>query len=136
LKYEIDKTATYKFCENDFVLFRYADVLYMKAEAILRGGNGSIDWEEMAKIRTRAGVPAYNSGTLTLDEMLNERGREFAWENVRRRDLIRYNKFGMGTWFGKTKQEKTLDWFPIPQAILDKSEIVDGKNIWTQNTGY
>jgi hypothetical protein len=135
LKYEVDKTATYKFCENDFVLFRYADVLYMKAEAILRGGSGSIDYSgEMAKIRTRAGMPAYT--TLDLEEILNERGREFAWENVRRRDLIRYNKFGMGAWFGKTRQEKFLDWFPIPQAMLDKSEIVEGKNIWTQNPGY
>ena len=40
-KYEVDKDKKYQFCENDFVLFRYADVLWMKEEAILRGGTGT-----------------------------------------------------------------------------------------------
>ena len=96
IKYEPDLTGTYQFMENDFVLFRYADVLYMKAEAVLRGGEGAslnsvLADAEFRKIRQRAGVNYYTS--LTLDELLDERGREFYWECVRHRDLIRFGKY-------------------------------------------
>lgn len=133
LKYEVDKQSAYEYCENDFVLLRYADVLYMKAEAILRGGEGDLAAlladPEFQKIRTRAGVAAYTS--LDLDELLDERGREFAWECVRRRDLIRYDRFSQGTWDLKPKREKYMDWFPIPRKMIETS---GGK--WTQNEGY
>ena len=139
-KYEIDKEKRFKFCENDFVLFRYADVLYMKAEAILRGGSGAdigtlLNDADFRRIRSRAGVTLYTS--ITLDELLDERGREFAWENVRRRDLIRYGQFAEGTWFGKEAKDATRNWFPIPKPILEKSpRSEDGSPIWTQNAGY
>ncbi|MDR0419493.1 MAG: RagB/SusD family nutrient uptake outer membrane protein [Prevotellaceae bacterium] len=145
LKYEIDKEAKYKFCENDFVLFRYADVLYMQAEAFLRGGTSStgaslgnlIESVDFQSIRTRVGLTPYSVGDLTLDEILDERGREFAWENIRRRDLIRYRKFAEGTWFGKNPKPATYNWFPIPSPVILKSEVgEDGEHIWTQNPGY
>jgi hypothetical protein len=136
-KYEVDKTKSYDWGENDFVLFRYADVLYMKGEAIARGGSGAFDWSsgEVAKIRTRIGLPAYAS-TPSLDEILNERGREFTWECVRRRDLIRFHKFAEGTWWGKQPVDATRNWFPIPQPVIEKSTIVNGQHLWTQNPGY
>ncbi len=141
-KYEIDKNSTYKYCENDFVLFRYADVLYMQYEACLRGGtpdrkSALIANSDFQKIRTRVGLAPYTEATLTLnDEILNERGREFAWENIRRRDLIRFGYFdngawsGWGTWRGVASGDK-LNWFPIPGPILRKAG-----GIWTQNDGY
>ena len=141
LKYEVDKGKRYKYCENDFVLFRYADVLYMKAEAELRknGSTTMIGNANFDRIRTRAGVQAYT--TLTLDELLNERGREFAWENIRRRDLIRFGKFANGSWDGwgswrGVKSGAHLNWFPIPRAMLEKAPRENGKSIWTQNPGY
>ena len=133
LKYEVGKGSPNKFCDNDFVLFRYADVLYMKAEAILRGGEGDLaallQDSEFQLIRSRAGVTPYAS--LDLDELLDERGREFAWENIRRRDLIRYNKFSQGEWTFKPVREKYLDWFPIPRKMIETSG-----GLWTQNDGY
>jgi hypothetical protein len=147
IKYEVDKEGKYKYSENDFVLFRYADVLYMKGEAIANGGAGTFDWTsgDVAKIRTRAGLAAYTS-TPSLDEILDERGREFAWENVRRRDLIRFGKFAdgkavnngkkiWGDWRG-VKTDNYLNWFPIPQQVLEKAPRENGKAIWTQNPGY
>lgn len=134
-KYEIGKGNPNKFCDNDFVLFRYADVLYMKAEAILRGGQGNLNEliadSDFQLIRTRAGMPIYTAGSLTLDELLDERGREFAWENIRRRDLIRYNKFSQGEWTFKPVREKFYDWFPIPRKMIETSG-----GLWTQNDGY
>ena len=133
LKYEVGKGSPNKYCDNDFVLFRYADVLYMKAEAILRGGEGDLAAlladSEFQLIRSRAGVTPYAS--LDLNELLDERGREFAWENIRRRDLIRYNKFSQGEWTFKPVREKYLDWFPIPRKMIETSG-----GLWTQNDGY
>lgn len=148
LKYEVDKSKKYAYCENDFVLFRYADVLYMKEEAILRGGTGvtGINTPEFQKIRKRAfaydsdqgNSKVYTAATLTLDEILNERGREFAWENIRRRDLIRYNKFSDSNYVQYVEGKETFrKWFPIPYSVIEKSvRDEEGKPIWTQNTGY
>lgn len=135
LKYEVDKQGTCKYCENDFVLMRYADVLYMQYEAALRAGmadkcSALLANPEFQKIRTRAGVAAY--GSLDLDELLDERGREFAWEMVRRRDLIRYNKYSKGEWqFKKAEEDNHHDWFPIPRKMIETSG-----GLWTQNEGY
>lgn len=136
LKYQVEKNSQInKYCENDFVLFRYADVLYMKAEAILRGGEGDLNAlladADFQLIRTRVGMPIYTSATLTLEELLDERGREFAWENIRRRDLIRYGQFAEGTWTFKPKRDKHFNWFPIPAKMIETSG-----GLWTQNKGY
>ena len=134
LKYEVAKGGINKYCDNDFVLFRYADVLYMKAEAMMRNHediSALLSDPDFQLIRTRAGVTPYNVATLTLDEMLDERGREFAWENIRRRDLIRYDRFSRGTWTHKPLRDKSRDWFPIPRKKIETSG-----GLWTQNDGY
>ena len=150
IKYEVDKEKKYAWNENDFVLFRYADVLYMQAEAFLRGGSSStgaslvslLSNSDFRNIRTRAGVSPYTEATLTLNELLNERGREFAWENVRRRDLIRFGKFADGSWSGwgswrGVKSGQYLNWFPIPlPVLLSSNRDENGNPIWTQNPGY
>lgn len=135
LKYEVAKNGVNKYCDNDFVLMRYADVLYMQYEAAKRAGDETKCAELLAdadfqRIRTRAGVAAYAS--LDLDELLNERGREFAWEMVRRRDLIRYNKYSKGSWdFKPAAADNHCDWFPIPRKMIETSG-----GLWTQNPGY
>ncbi len=135
LKYEVDKSGTYKFCENDFVLMRYAEVLYMQYEAAMRAGLDDVcaallSDSEFQKIRSRAGVAPY--GSLDLDEILDERGREFAWEMLRRRDLIRYNRYSKGEWdFKPVADDNHCDWFPIPRKMIETSG-----GLWTQNPGY
>lgn len=150
IKYEIDKGGKYKYSENDFVLFRYADVLWMREEAILRGGTGASRWltdPDFATLRKRTfaydadPVAAYNAAypdVLTLDGILDERGREFAWENMRRRDLIRFDKFNKATYVDfVTATEEWRNWFPIPYKILEKSvRDENGNPVWTQNPGY
>ena len=129
------KNGVNKYCDNDFVLFRYADVLYMQYEAAKRAGDEAKCTELLADpqfqlIRTRVNMPAYSS--LDLDELLDERGREFAWEMVRRRDLIRYNKYSKGSWdFKPAAADNHCDWFPIPRKMIETSG-----GLWTQNPGY
>ena len=134
IKYEIDKNPLSRYYDNDFVIFRYADVLYMKAEAILRGGEGNVQAlllnADFRKIRTRVNMPEYTS--LDLEELIDERGREFVFENVRRRDLIRYGLFTGGKYLWGIKQTPTEEykkWFPIPERYISSG-------IYMQNIGY
>lgn len=149
IKYEIDKSGKYKYSENDFVLFRYADVLWMKEEAILRGGAGTSGFEsaDFQTLRKRAfaydadPAAAYAAAyptVLTLDGILDERGREFSWENMRRRDLIRYGKFNDPDYVQfVTAKDDYRKWFPIPFSVLEKSfRDENGNAVWTQNEGY
>lgn len=150
LKYEIDKTKTYKYCENDFVLFRYADVLWMKEEAILRGGSGvsgvtSSDFQKMLHRAfayeadpDAAYAAAYPTATTDLASILDERGREFAWENIRRRDLIRFGKYNDPSYVQYVSAtDPYRKWFPIPYSVLEKGKRDENGNpIWTQNEGY
>lgn len=152
-KYELDQSGTYKYMENDFVLIRFADVITMKKEAVLRGGtddNPGIEDSYITDIKKRAfayesdPVAAFDAaypdaftalGTGLTDGLLAERGRELSWENTRRRDLIRYDQFENVQYV--TNSAKTRRWFPIPYAILQKSVLgEDGKPLWTQNEGY
>lgn len=151
-KYEIDKVKGTAWGENDFVLMRYADILWMKAEAKARGGAGddgtnSKDFQTMLKRAfayesnpEEAYKAAYPGiAALDLDAICDERGREFAWECVRRRDLIRFNKFHDPNYVEYvTATDSYRKWFPIPYSILEKSKIDEttGKRIWTQNEGY
>ena len=155
-KYEYDKTGTYQYCENDFVLFRYADVLWMYEEAILRGASGFStlrNSEDFRKMLGRAFAysaedldgqvaafyNAYPEAELFTEQgILDERGREFAWENIRRRDLIRCGKFGDPSYVQYVKgTDKYREWFPIPYSVLEKAvRDENGQPIWTQNEGY
>lgn len=91
-KYEVDRTAYSdgRMPDNDIVLYRYADVMLMKAEAKVR--NGESGDEELNAVRNRVGMPSLPA---TLDNILNERLLELVWEGWRRQDMIRfgiYNK--------------------------------------------
>lgn len=132
-EYELGMTGN---MNNDFVIYRMADIYYMKAEAILRGGSSAsladlCGQEQFKLIRTRADQTAYTPATLTLEELIIERGRELAWEGWRRQDLIRWDKFSKGSWTFKTAQTDNIrDLFPIPYDQITKNPS------WVQNPGY
>ena len=135
--YGIDQT----FVDTDFPLFRLADVYLMYAEAHLRGGGGSqsIAVGYINALRTRANnTNTITAGDLTLDFILDERGRELHWEAHRRQDLIRYGRFTGGNynwvWKGNGSNGISLPAhfkvFPIPTASMAANPNL------TQNTGY
>ena len=89
---------------NDLVVFRYADVLLMKAEALFRLGQADAALPLVNQIRERAGLTDLTSldGKISFDlagpvvsggELLNEMGREMVFEHNRRQDLIRWGYF-------------------------------------------
>lgn len=114
-KYEIESGALENL-NNDFPIFRYADILLMKAECAIRNGaNGDgDDWINL--IRQRAEIDAISGGN--LDDVLAERGRELFCEGHRRQDLIRFGKFG-DSWWEKSASGNDRITFPIPQWAID-----------------
>jgi len=122
--------ASTRFQNNDMPIFRLADVHLMKAEALLRsGGDVGTALKLVNDIRLRSGVRVALT-SLTLDDLLLERGRELAWEGWRRNDLIRFGKYE-GKWGFKAGNESVnRRIFPIPAT-----ELVLNSNL-VQNTGY
>jgi len=121
-KYEYQPNLQYytNDMENDFVIFRYADVLYTKLEALYRLGRADemLSYPELQKIRTRVGLPPYILSDLNATELLNEFGREFAIEARRRQDQIRFGVWG-NPWWNKPASLSTRKLFPIPQSVLN-----------------
>ena len=74
---------------NDMVLYRYADAVLMKAEAKLRLGQNAD--AEVNEVRTRVGATPKTN--VTLDDILDERLLELAWEGWRRNDQVRFGTF-------------------------------------------
>ena len=118
---------------NDVPIFRYADILLMKAEALTRiGKTGAKDL--FNQIRKYAGAPEI-AAEPTLDEIYQERGREFFDENWRRNDMIRFGHFE-DEFFPHYKNFPDADFdkrhriFPIEQEMLDLNPG------WEQNPGY
>lgn len=128
----------------DYPLFRLADVYLMYAEAVVRGGGGSLSTatDYINQIRTRAyGNSSANitQAQLSLDFILDERTRELYFEGTRRIDLIRFGKFsGAGQtlwpWKGGVAAgqgvEPYRNIFPIPATDLASNPLLD------QNDGY
>ena len=112
--------------ENDWVYFRYSDVLLMKAEAQLRTSLTAQALTLVNSLRTVRGASALTS--LTLDVLLDERGRELYWESFRRQDLIRFGKY-LAAWQEKPASEAKYLVFPIPDNQLGNPNLV-------QNPGY
>ena len=124
-------------------MFRLGEAYLIYAEASLRGGGGTPAEAEgyVDSLRVRAfGNTSHNipAGTLTLDTLLAERGRELLWEGHRRTDLIRFGLFTGGTylygWKGGTElgaaTDPKYDLYPLPAT-----EIVTNPNL-KQNPGY
>ena len=115
---------------NDWVVYRYSDVILMQAEAILRGATGSPAEATtlVNNIRSERGINALS--TLTLENLLDERARELYWEGWRRQDLIRFGVF-LEAW-----QEKEAD--PDPKTLvypIPSQQIAVNPNL-TQHEGY
>lgn len=127
------------FASTDFPLFRLGEIYLEYAEALLRTGDVAGALTAFNTVRQRAyGNNSGNVTTLTLDDILAERGRELYWEAYRRTDLIRFGKYTGGNylwqWKGGVKDGTAvpdyLKLYPIPST-----DIISNTNL-VQNPGY
>lgn len=157
-KFEIAMGANVQL-SNDWPLFRYADVLMMKAESLLRSNQAGEAATIVTEVRTRnfpgnpdkatvtgaqlQGGSVYNYGLRNHNEstteggtnvqygrFLDELGYEFAQEARRRQDLIRFDVFTKKSWLSHAPNGEHRKLFPIPaQAMRTNNKLV-------QNPGY
>lgn len=157
-KFEIAMGATNRL-SNDWPLFRYADVLMMKAECLLRTGKADEAAAIVTEVRARDFKSNPDKATVTGAElmegssydyglrnhitsteeggadiqygrMLDELGWEFCQEARRRTDMIRFGVFTKKSWLSHSPNGDYRALYPIPQ-----SEIAKNSNL-TQNPGY
>ncbi|HEY9046687.1 MAG TPA: RagB/SusD family nutrient uptake outer membrane protein [Ohtaekwangia sp.] len=137
------------FVDNDYPMFRLADVYLMYAEAVVRGGSGGDQSTAVGyinQLRQRAYGDAtgnISAANLTLDFLIDERGRELYWEGHRRTDLVRFGLFttsdsgnprAIWPWKGNVPEGKETeafrDVFPIPASAKIANPSLE------QNSGY
>ncbi|WP_437919119.1 RagB/SusD family nutrient uptake outer membrane protein [Sphingobacterium sp. LRF_L2] len=139
-KYKSGILTDDNYLENDYIIYRLTEIYFNKAEAIMRKNGGIANTEAVDLInssRQRAFSAAdwtseqYTTATLTLDELLAERGREFIFEGKRRADLIRFGKFTSASWWDhEPTNNENRELFPIPQVQLSINPNLK------QNPGY
>ncbi len=120
---------------NDVPIFRYADILLMKCEAIVRGGSatrGDTPMSLFNQIRSYVNAPTISSAP-SLQDILDERGREFLDEHWRRNDLIRFGDFERDWGFKYLNPNAKA----LTNRILPLSrDVLNVNTNWTQNAGY
>lgn len=113
---------------NHQILFRYADAYLMKAEAMLRMGGDATSMVNTLRV-LRGANPL---GSVSEQDLLDERARELFIEGWRRNDMIRFGQYTR-QWEFKSDSEtgnETRRLFPIPlPQILANPNLV-------QNPGY
>lgn len=144
---------------NDWPLLRYADVLLMKAESLLRTGQQEEAAMLVSQVRERnfksnpekakvtgaqllAGS-TYDYGRRDLNattheggadvkfgRLLDELAWEFTQEGRRRQDMIRFDVFTKKSWFSHDPSADSKKLFPIPN-----SELLTNNKL-KQNPGY
>lgn len=113
--------------DNDIVLLRYADILLLEAEALIRTGREAEALTIVNEIREQRNVNPLDA--VNLDVLLEERGRELYWEGHRRQDMIRYGKF-LGEWTLKEPSSSQYLIYPVPPEDVLANENLE------QNPGY
>lgn len=148
LKYEIEFGAR-NGLNNDWVIFRYAQVLMMKAECLLRTGKADEAASIVSEVRQRAfkdnpekaivkGTQLQEPSSYVYGKVENyvltpqsqqlpekygrfydELGWEFVGEFMRRRDMIRFGHYTKAIWLSHEPAGDYRTVFPIPQKTLD-----------------
>lgn len=111
---------------SDYIIYRIADALLMRAEAALRGGTGGDAQVDLDAIRMRVGL---GSIPANLDNVYAERARELWWEGHRRTDMIRFGTFLNEKELKPGTSDTKFLLFPFPADALLNPNI-------TQNPGY
>ncbi len=127
IKYPYDYATSGDQKNNDWAIFRYADVLLMKSEAQFRTGNTAAPLITINDLRAKRGATPLLA--VNLANMLDERGRELYWEGWRRQDLIRFGKY-LQPWQEKPTDNPRNLLFPIPSNQLSVNPNL------VQNPGY
>ena len=147
--------------DTDIPLFRYSEVLMMKAECLLRLGKSGAG-QLVTEVRERAfknnpkkamvtdeelkANSAYQWGyvenyqitekgdqtPVNLGRLFDERCWEFVWEGHTRRDMIRFSLYTTKSWLSHKPIGDNIV-FPIPQEALNSNpKLIQNPNYLSQ----
>lgn len=149
-KFEVKQGALANL-STDFPFFRYAQVLMMQAECLLRTGKGADAAAVVTQVRARAFTATPAKATVTAEDleknssyqygyvenykvldpgnntavrygrMLDELAWEFAWEGFRRRDMIRFGTYTTKSWLSHKPNGPHRAVFPLPQIAINSN---------------
>jgi starch-binding outer membrane protein, SusD/RagB family len=134
-KYPGSKYSDDRISDNDIIMYRLADIYLLKAEAYAALNNTTDAITYINKVRARTGNGDYTGATdkSTVEkEILDERGREFFFENKRWYDLVRFHKGGtidVYTYVPNLVGRTTPLFWPLNTTVLannDKINQTDG----------
>ncbi len=138
--------ASYNPGGQDFYFIRYADVLLMRAEALVEAGRQGEAYPLINQVRARVGMPTVESAEgagLSQDQMRaivrHERRVELAFEGLRFFDLKRWNDIAGGyqrslddkvAGYAPAYRSKKSEVFPIPQKEIDVNKKLVQHPAW------
>ncbi|WP_338395530.1 RagB/SusD family nutrient uptake outer membrane protein [Fulvitalea axinellae] len=131
---EEDNSSRFRTIGNNdanIILYRYADILLMKAEALVEKGDFFAAQAEYNKIRDRANLPSKifpNDRHIAEDLILEERTREFIGEGKRWFDILRFAK--------RNDFERKQMLIDILTANVDPQELPKWKSLLSNPMGY
>lgn len=149
---EATRPSSGKNAYSNFIIYRMADVMLMKAEALIRKG-GNENWEEaisiMNQIRERSELEPLNESLEDLSEedllekLLHERNMEFSAEGKRWYDLLRlgrqrnfqykakfiatiieYNNTSTATWLNSVLRDDNAWFLPLPDGDVKANQLL------------
>lgn len=136
---------------NNYRVMRFAEVLFLHAETCLQTGDPVGAMRDINRIRIRAGLPEKQLGDTNAiwEELRNQKLLEFAGENLRWYDLIRWYEFDQlkslllarkvdqkaadGTVFDGQNyngMQKKHMYYPIPKGEVDTNTALEQKAEW------
>ncbi|MES2371473.1 MAG: RagB/SusD family nutrient uptake outer membrane protein [Bacteroidota bacterium] len=135
-KYPGTKYTDDRVSDNDVIIYRFADILLMKAEALAGLNTPALAITELNKVRARAATGVYAGATDKVSvekEILDERGREFYFENKRWYDLVRFHSGGtinVYTYVPNLVGKTTPLFWPLNTTVLANNSLL------IQTAGY
>jgi hypothetical protein len=132
IKFYPDANSITRNQNNDVPIFRFSDIILMKAEAIARGGTATMGHTALSLVNMVRSQRTTSAalGAVTLNDIYLERCREMTWECWHRNDMIRFGHFEDAYGLKKTNADTYRRIFPIPtNAFATNNKLV-------QNTGY
>jgi tetratricopeptide (TPR) repeat protein len=135
-KFRKVKDRTYNLMDAPVPIFRYADILLLKAEADARLGRVNDALTNLNLVRTRAGIPVFtrDDAPTVIEEVLAERRRELIGEFSRVYDLVRLGRLHEFNSFVTAQGEKDgAGFFPVSDEAFANNPNMEQTYYWQFN---
>jgi hypothetical protein len=117
---------------QDYYVARLAETYLLRAEAYMKLGSPGLAAADINTVRARSNAKAITAADVTMDYILDERGRELYGEELRTLTLCRTKMYNSRTKrFGYPLCASSIDnstlrnnLFPIPQSVIDANYLV------------